>query len=296
MSPDVALVALPSIAAFLYVFSALLIKRSSDYGVGVWRATFVTNFIVASVCSFLWLLGGHDQPWTMYWQPGIIAVLFLLGQTLQFLALDRGDVSVAVPLFSTKVVLVAFLSTKLLNDTITPKLWAAAALSVLAVTFLNMKAEGKAPKNIGLTLIGGIGGSVCFAFFDVLVQKWSPVWGVGRLLPALFWMGALLSFSLVPFFKAPLSAIPRPAWPWLIGGSALLGTQSAIFVSAFALFGKATIANIVYSARGLWSVVLIWLIGHWFSNLEQHLGIKVLRWRLVGALCMMGAIALVVIH
>ncbi len=295
MSPEAALIALPSIAAILYVFSALMIKRASEYGVGVWRATFVTNLIVAVVCSFLWLLGGHDQPWSLYWQPGIIAVLFLLGQTLQWLALDRGDVSVAVPLFSAKIVLVAFLSTQMLSDPITPKLWAAAALSVLAVTLLNKKDEGKAPKNIGLTLIGGLGGAVCFAFFDVLVQKWSPAWGAGRLLPILFWMGALLSFSLVPFFKAPLSAIPRPAWPWLVGGSALLGIQSAIFVGTFAIFGKATITNIVYSARGLWSVVLVWLIGHWFSNLEQHLGAKVLRWRLVGALMMMSAIALVIL-
>jgi hypothetical protein len=37
------------------------------------------------------------------------------------------------------------------------------------------------------------------------------------------------------------------------------------------------------------------MIGHWFMNAEQHLGPKVMRWRLAGALLMMSAIVLVVV-
>jgi hypothetical protein len=85
------------------------------------------------------------------------------------------------------------------------------------------------------------------------------------------------------------------AWPWLVGGSTLLGTQSIIFVSTLAVFGKATSANIIYSSRGLLSVAMVWLIGHWFANQEQNLGPKVMRWRLAGALLMMSAIVLVVL-
>ena len=85
------------------------------------------------------------------------------------------------------------------------------------------------------------------------------------------------------------------AWRWLGGGSILLGTQSIIFVSTLAVFGKATSANIVYASRGLLSVGLVWMIGHWFVNAEQHLGPKVMRWRLAGALLMMSAIVLVVV-
>jgi hypothetical protein len=39
---------------------------------------------------------------------------------------------------------------------------------------------------------------------------------------------------------------------------------------------------------------MVWMIGHWFANQEQHLGSKVMRWRLAGALMMMSAIVLVV--
>jgi hypothetical protein len=41
-------------------------------------------------------------------------------------------------------------------------------------------------------------------------------------------------------------------------------------------------------------VLLVWMIGHWFMNQEQHLGAKVLRWRLLGAALMLSAIVLVV--
>ena len=108
------------------------------------------------------------------------------------------------------------------------------------------------------------------------------------------WINALLSFGLIFRFTAPLSAIPRQGWVWLTGGSALLGTQSVIFVSTLAVYGKATSANIVYASRGLLSVLLVWMIGHWFMNQEQHLGAKVLRWRLLGAALMLSAIVLVV--
>jgi hypothetical protein len=80
-----------------------------------------------------------------------------------------------------------------------------------------------------------------------------------------------------------------------LGGTVLLGGQSIVFISTIANYGHATSANIVYAARGLLSVAMVWLIGHWFVNAEQHLGNRVMRWRLGGALMMMSAIVLVVV-
>jgi drug/metabolite transporter (DMT)-like permease len=218
-----------------------------------------------------------------------------VGQISQFLALEKGDVSVAVPVFGLKVILVAFFTPLLIHETVGAKLWIAAFLSVLGITFMNRKEVGQPPRNLLITFIAGGIGAVAFAIFDVLVQKWGPYWGVGRLLPCIFWINALLSFGLIFRFSAPLSAIRVQAWPWLAGGAALLGTQSIIFVSTIAIFGKATSANIVYASRGLLSVALVWMIGHWFMNAEQHLGPTIMRWRLAGALLMMSAIVLVVV-
>ncbi|MBL9130226.1 MAG: DMT family transporter [Verrucomicrobiaceae bacterium] len=295
VSPALATTLFPLLAALLYAFGALVLKRSSDLGVGLWRTTFVANVIVAALFSFLWLLGGPPVEKELLWQPGVIAMCLFVGQLSQFLALEKGDVSVAVPVFGLKVILVAFLTPILIGEAVGLKLWIAAFLSVLGITCLNRKDEDKPPRNLLVTFIAGGTGAVAFAVFDVLVQKWGPSWGAGRLLPCIFWINALLSFGLIFRFSAPLSRVPGKAWPWLLGGSALLGVQSITFVSTLAVFGKATNANIVYASRGLLSVVLVWMVGHWFMNAEQHLGPKVMRWRLIGALLMMSAIVLVVV-
>lgn len=280
----------------MYAFGALTLKRSSELGVGLWRTTFVANFIVAALFSLLWLLGGPPVDRDLLWQPGIIAMCLFGGQISQFLALEKGDVSIAVPVFGLKVILVALLTPVLTGDTVDPRLWAACVLSVLGITFLNRNDGGARPRGLGVTLAAGGVGAVCFAVFDVLVQKWGPHWGAGRLLPCVFWINAFLSFGLVLRFSAPLSAVPRAAWPWLCGGSVLLGLQSITFVTTLAVHGSAASANVVYAARGLLSVALVWMIGHWFKNTEQHLGARVLRWRMAGALMMMSAIVLVVLR
>ena len=295
MPASTAIVLFPLISALMYVFSALLLKRSSEAGVGLWRTTFVANEIVGVLFAFLWLLGGVTVTWDMLWQPGVIALCLFVGQISQFLALEKGDVSVAVPIFGLKVVLVALFTPLVVGVPVSLTLWIAAFLSVAGITLLNKKHEGKRPKNIGITLAAGGVGAVCFALFDVLVQKWGPHWGVGRLLPLIFGMNAVLSFSLILLFKAPLRDISKSTWKWLVSSAVLLGTQSIIFVSTLAIYGKATAANIVYASRGLLSVALVWLVGHWFANLEQNLGKKVLAWRMAGAALMMTAIVLVVL-
>jgi len=295
VSPAAATTIFPFLAALLYAFGALVLKRSSDLGVGLWRTTFVANLIVAALFSLLWLLGGPPVEKELLWQPGIIAMCLFVGQLSQFLALEKGDVSVAVPVFGLKVIFVAFLTPFLIDEAVGVKLWIAAFLSVLGITCLNRKDAENPPRNLLITFIAGGIGAVAFAVFDVLVQKWGPSWGAGRLLPCIFWINAILSFGLIFRFSAPLSRIPGKAWPWLLGGSTLLGVQSITFVSTLAVFGKATNANIIYASRGLLSVLLVWMIGHWFQNAEQHLGPKVMRWRLIGTLLMMSAIVLVIV-
>jgi drug/metabolite transporter (DMT)-like permease len=295
MQDSTATIVFPFIAASLYSFGALVLKRSADLGVGVWRTTFVANNIVALCFTTLWLLGGPPMVMANLWQPGLIALCLFCGQLSQFLALDRGDISVAVPIFGLKVVIVAFITPWFTGDVVEPKLWAAALLSVTGVAFLNRKEAGKRAHALGITLAAGGLGAVCFALFDVLVQKWGPAWGAGRLLPCVFWINAVLSIGLITQFTAPLRAVSPQAWRWLVGGVILLGTQSVIFVSNLAIHGRATSANVIYASRGLTSVLLVWFIGHWFMNTEQRLGPRVLAWRLAGAALMMSAIVIVIV-
>lgn len=284
-------VLLPLLAALVYVVGALLAKRSAELGGGVWRTAFISNLVSAALFALLLPFGGtfHGD---LLWQPALVAVFYLLGQLLNFLALQHGDVSVATPVMGLKIIFVAVFTTLLLASGVSLKLWAAAGLSSLAIALLN-RTDGAPRHHVGRTILCAGGSATMFAIFDVLVQKWAPAWGLGRFLPVMLGFAALFSFLFVPFFHAPLREVPRAAWPWLLGACLFIGLQSLIFVSTLARFGGATTANVLYSSRGLWSVVAVWAVGHWFGNREQQLGARVLRWRLAGAGLMLVAIVLV---
>jgi hypothetical protein len=66
--------------------------------------------------------------------------------------------------------------------------------------------------------------------------------------------------------------------------------QALSLVTSIAVFADGTGINVIYSARGLWSVMAVWLVGHWFGNRELVSESGVLGWRLVGAGMMTGAI------
>ena len=283
---------LPLAAALLYVIGALLLRRAADFGVGFWRTTFVANVICAAIFSTLWLVGGTFHA-RLLWQPAVVAGLFAVGSVLNFISLDKGDVSLATPVLGIKIVLVAAFSAVVASEWGRPALWLAAVLSTSAIALLNWS-RGAHHHHVKLTILAAAGSAASFALFDVLVARWSPAWGIGRFLPTMLGFLALFSCGTIPQFPAPLSAIAKRAWPWLLAGSIVLAAQAILFVTSVATFGNPTAANVVYSSRGLWSVILVWLIGHWFGNTERRLGGTVLRWRLIGAGLMLAAIGLVV--
>jgi drug/metabolite transporter (DMT)-like permease len=285
---------LPLASSLFYVLGVLLVKRASDLGVGVWRTTFVANVAMALVFLPLWLVPGDGVPWDRIWQPALVAGLLLVGQVAGFYALSRGDVSVATPVLGIKVILVAWWTTWMLGESVSPRLWLAAGLSTAAIGLLGYRG-GAGHRRTGLTILCALASAAMFALFDVLVQKWSPAWGATRFLPLLAGLVAAYSLVLVRFFSAPLGKVSHHAWPWLLTGAGLLALQSVVFIYAVAQYGDATAANVVYNARGFWTVAAVWLVGHWFSNREQALATGILRRRLIGAAVMSASILLVLI-
>jgi drug/metabolite transporter (DMT)-like permease len=283
---------LPLVSAGVYVIGALLLKRASDLGADVWRTTRIINYTSAAVAVPLWLLGGTIPPANLWWQPPVAATLFFGGQVLTLLALNTGDVSVATPVLGVKILLVAVLSAVLIGDPIGARLWTAAALSTAAIALLNLS-PGHPHRRVGTTIaLAGLG-AASYACFDVLVQKWSPAWGAGRFLP--------IAMASAALYSLPLSSVRRPGpmdpayTPWLAAGAVCFAAQGLMFITSISLYRQATSANVLYSSRGLWSVVAVWAIGHWFANREQHLGARVLVWRLVGAVLLMAAILMVLL-
>lgn len=291
----------PITASFLYIAAALFLKRAQQLGGGVLRTTFVANVAVALVFAALLPMGGKGQPASLLWQPALVAALFVAGQVFSILALSLGDVSVATPVLGAKTIFVAWFTTLLLATRLPWQLWCAAGLSFGAIVLLNRAPRANSAetshhhsRRLGQTLLFSLLAAASYALFDVLVQKWAPSWGTGRFLPIMFAMSAAMSLVFVPFIREPWSSVPRAAWPALGAGAFFMALQSFAFVSGVAMFGDATSMNVVYSARGVWSVVAVWLIGHWFANTEAQLGGSVFRWRLAGAALMTSAIVLVV--
>lgn len=282
---------LPLFSSVLYVFGALWVRRAADLGVGVWRTTFVANVFSAVLFAPLAVLGGPGQPLAMLWQPAVLAAVLVLGQTLGFLALSRGDVTVATPVLGAKTVMVAALTVGLLGLEVPARLWVAAGLSTGAIAVLSWSGRGSG-RGVRFGLGAGLAAALAFALFDVLVQKWAPAWGAGRLLPLVMALAGAGSLGMIPLFREPLARIARPAWGPLAMGSVCIAVQGILLIGTVAVYGDATAVNVVYSARSLWTVLAVWGVGHWFRNSEQGLGGRVLGRRLVGALLMTVAVVL----
>ncbi len=255
-------------------------KRAADLGADVWRTTRVINYTTALLSLALWMLGGTIPSASLWWQPAAAGMFFFAGQILTLLALSTGDVSVATPVLGVKILLVALLTAVLIGDPIGPRLWTAAALSSAAIALLNIRKGGTGAQphtRVGTTIALAALGATAYACFDVLVQKWSPVWGTGRFVPIAMACAAAYSFPLRRF-DAPRRAPSEQTSPaytrWLIGGAVCFAVQGLMFISSVSIYRQATSANVLYSSRGLWSVIAVWGIGHWFTNREQHLGAR----------------------
>src|SRR5687768_15120361 len=284
----------PLASSVLYVAAALSLKRASEGGAGIWRSTFVLNLGAAACFSVLLLGPGGPGP-TPLWQPAVIALLFFAGQALTMIALNRGDVSVATPVMGLKVVFVTIFVTLIVGDRMLIDYWVSAAMSAAGIALLNLGGGGR-HHHVAMTVGTSLAAAACYAMFDVLVRKWAGAWGVGRLLPAVMACAAVMSLALLPAMEGPLWRTPRTARGPLLLGTVFLGVQAVLLVRTLGLYPDTTRINVIYNTRGLWSVLAVWMVGHWWGNTERHAGRAVLLWRLAGAALMLGAIVIAVTH
>lgn len=287
-------VLIPIATGFFYALAAMLMKRALHPEVGPWRMVFVANWVAAVL--FLPLLIFKDRPIELFdlLLSSIPSLSFFAGQVFTFAALSRGDVSVATPVLGCKVLFVAGFSVLLGAEVVRPSWWIAAGLTVAATVLLAGGKQVGSSRRLWVSVLYGFAAAGSFGITDVLVQKFGGRIGPMVFLPVMFFGVAVWSIALVPFFRGPLTAIPRDIWSWLIGGSAVLGLQAMGMGLALATYGHATVVNVVYSSRGLWSVVLVWTVGHWFANAERAQGTRVMVRRMAGSLLLLLAIWMVV--
>jgi hypothetical protein len=189
------------------------------------------------------------------------------------------------------VIFVVLFTTMMMSAPIPAAWWIAALLTALGTALLG---GGAPPKSgAGLGIVFGFIAAALFSLTDVWCQMWAHGWGFGHFAPVMLGTVGVLSFGLIPVFREPLRAMGRVNFAWLLGGAVLIGLQVTGVAYSVMVFGAATKVNVLYNTRGVWSVVLVWVFGHWFGNTERSLGHAIFIRRLTGAILLLAAIVLV---
>jgi len=293
---------LPLAAGFGYACGAIAIKRSLTLGVsGAW-VNMTCNAVMAFSFQWLWLLpGGVTSPHALL-APAVCGFLFFLGQICTFRAIATGDVSVSTPLLGTKVVLVTLFSVFLLGKSLPVAWWGASFLATLGIALISYT-PGGSHRHLAQAVAWSLAAAALFALTDVLVQSWVPRVGYSRFAPVMFGVTGICSLFHLPALlhgartsrrSNGTPVVPGTAYPWLFAGALLLAVQGLGMYSAIGLYGSATLTNILYGSRCLWSVILVWLLGSLGPDRSagSDRGAVMFR-RLMGALLLLSAMALV---
>lgn len=241
------------------------------------------------------LMGGTMQPARLLYQPAAIGALFVAGQLFTFLAVHRGDVSVAAPVLGVKVLVVPGLALFVVNEAASTQVWIAAAVAMLGIWFVQTPDKAiersKILASVGFALLAACSMSLC----DVLIQRWARNWGAGYFLPIMFAFTAFYSLLLLPLADRPSYLKERGVIRPLLIGAGLMAIQAIGMTLALGMFGDATRVNIVYSLRGLWGVLITWLVARRTTHTGSTAGDRTMAMRLVGAVLIGVSVVLSVI-
>lgn len=272
-------------AALLYAIGYLELKGSIYHGATSKRVTIFSNYAMAAwslPLAFLALvLPTHPTLPSALAAIGAGVALFV-GRICTVKALAKSDLSISAPLLGTKTILVALFSILLLHTPVGWKLLTAAALTVVALTLLQTGPDHN--KHHRRAAVGwAMGASVLFALVDVLTQGFARQSGVAFFQPVMF----VVLAAMTPLLGRTPPAPPVAKKRLLIGG-AVIGFQAPLVIMLIGLFGQATLINILYATRTIWSVAVDAWKGE--GNARDY-------WiaRLAGALLLLGAIVLALI-
>lgn len=286
--------AIALLAALLYTAASLFLKGTLERGANASQVNVAVNVAMALIVQPLWLLERPDVPNAPLWQPLLCSLIFFLGQILTFTALSRGDVSLATPLLGTKILFVTAMNALFFSVPVTMKLWIAAIAASISVALI---AGGKRSRNhaVGFTVMCSLAAAACYSLTDVLIQHWGDHFDNAAFPPVMFGAAGVISVIYYGFQDRTAFLPPVKARPLLAIGALFFGTQIVCFFFSLVWTHDATLANVVYSSRTVWSVAAAWLAGQFLGLRDLEAGRSVMWRRLFGSLLLFGAIILILL-
>ena len=289
----------PLFSSIVFVVGMMFAKYAVARGASPWTCTVLANFWLAVAWSAFGVGQGEMLPVAGWWQATLVGLSFLLGQVFTYLAFQHGDVSVATPIFGVKVIIVASMVSLLAREPIAGNIWIGAFLATAGVLLVQSGTRsGPAPgmragaltRRALLTVVLALTAATSLSLFDVGLMTWGRQWGASRFLPAMFVATGVLSCAVLPWTDRPARLKElKIARPMLIG-TLLMAVQAMSMSWSLSEFGDATRINIVYALRGLWAVLLAWLLARSFGGGEAHHSMRVMLTRLAGAVLLTASV------
>ncbi|MFT5469625.1 MAG: drug/metabolite transporter (DMT)-like permease [Verrucomicrobiales bacterium] len=259
----------------------------------------VTNLAVGLVVCPLYFFQTTPVAWHLIWQPAAMSLFFYYGGWLTVWAMRYGDVSLVTPLMGTKVVFVALGSVVFLGEQLPGLLIAAAALTAIGIFTLGVPDMARSKASFGPATLLALLSVAMFACCDLMVKQWAQPFGKYAFIGLA--SNGVAVISGIDILLRRLPGRERFVWPgkgtrfWIWSSACLIAVQATALGVVLATTGDATGVNVVYASRGLWVILLVWLIGHWFANHERRSAGKFYIWRVVGSVLLTAAVIMAVI-
>ncbi len=280
------------VSAVAYSFGGLFSKQAMTGGCGLYRVTAFTIWASALLLCPFFFLYDDPLPLHLWFQPLTAAICFSSGSILFMLALRTGDLSIVAPVSGIKPVLNALLVSILLGVTVPATTWIACGLTAIALVILRTP-NSTTSHSFRRTAVIVLLAVFSFALCDTCFQHWAKNWGVLRFAAITFSTSSLAAFALIPLFDTPWRQMTRPAKSHVLIGCVLCAVPALCMGLALGRYGHAPEVNVVYSTRAVFSIIIVWVLGHQIGSIEHTAAIGVLLRRLAGVAVLMGAIVLI---
>ncbi len=282
----------PLFSSLVFVAGAMLARRATLRGTSPYTTTFLANILLAGCWVAVGCAQGELLAVSGWWPAFWIAVMFVGGQLCTYLAFQWGDVSLATPIFGVKIIEVALISAWVSQQPVPTRIGIAAGLAALGIAVIQAGAgQGSRgtvnARKAAVTIVLALLAATALSLFDVGLQRYGREYGPVTFLSGMFGLTGVLSCGLLPWVDRPSQIRERNAMKPLLLGGILMAVQAISISYSLGRFGDATRINIVYSLRGLWSVVVAWLFSHFAVTAEAKLSRRTIVLRLLGALLLL---------